>query len=400
MSPASDIVSSSSGRMPRAIWMLGFVSLFMDVSSELIHALLPLFLVTTLGVSVLTVGIIEGCAEATTSIVKIFSGAISDWIGRRKPLVVLGYGLAAVTKPLFPLVAAVEPVVAARLLDRIGKGIRGAPRDALVADIAPLSLRGAAFGLRQSLDTVGGLLGPLLATLLMLWLADDIRAVLWFAVLPAFLALGLLLFGVSEPVRLDPVGPSRFPISRTELARLGGAYWGVVLLGAVFTLARFSEAFLVLRAQESGLPLAWVPLVMVVMSAAYAASAYPAGWLSDRMDRRLLLAFGIVLLIVADLLLAGQVGLPGLMAGVALWGLHMGFTQGLLATLVADVAPVELRGTAFGMFNLVCGLMILAASILAGLLWSKLGSSATFLAGALFASVTLVGMLSLRRWLR
>lgn len=397
MSPAPDTVTSSSGRMPRAIWTLGLVSLFMDVSSELIHALLPLFLVTTLGVSVLAVGIIEGFAEATASIVKIFSGAVSDWIGRRKPLVVLGYALAAFTKPLFPLAAAVEPVVAARLLDRIGKGIRGAPRDALVADIAPPSLRGAAFGLRQSLDTVGGLLGPLLAILLMLWLADDIRAVLWFAVLPAFLALALLVFGVSEPAHQDAAGPSRFPISRAELARLGGAYWWVVLLGAVFTLARFSEAFLILRAQESGLSLAWVPAVMVAMSAAYAASAYPAGWLSDRMDRRRVLAVGLVLLIAADLLLAGRVGLWAMMAGAALWGLHMGFTQGLLATLVADVAPVELRGTAFGMFNLVCGLTMLAASALAGLLWGELGSSATFLAGALFAAIALAGLLLVRR---
>lgn len=391
MIPAAN--APTSQQMPRAIWTLGLVSLFMDISSELIHALLPLFLVTTLGVSVLTVGLIEGFAEATASITKIFSGALSDWIGKRKPLVVLGYGLAALTKPLFPLASTVGLVLTARLLDRIGKGIRDAPRDALVADIAPPALRGAAFGLRQSLDTVGGLLGPLLAILLMLWLADDIRAVLWFAVLPAFLALALLMFGVSEPARQDAAGPSRFPISRAELEKLGSAYWWVVLVGAVFTLARFSEAFLVLRAQEFGLSLAWVPAVMVVMSAAYATSAYPAGWLSDRMDRRLLLVVGLVLLIAADLLLAGQVGLWGLMAGVALWGLHMGFTQGLLATLVADVAPIALRGTAFGMFNLVCGLMMLAASALAGLLWSELGSSATFLAGALFAAIALVGLL-------
>ena len=400
MTPSPDApanaIAPSSKQMPRAIWTLGLVSLFMDISSELIHALLPLFLVTTLGVSVLTVGIIEGFAEATASIVKIFSGAISDWIGKRKPLVVLGYGLAAFTKPLFPLASAVETVVAARLLDRIGKGIRGAPRDALVADIAPPALRGAAFGLRQSLDTVGGLLGPLLAILLMLWFADDIRTVLWFAVLPAFLAFALLVFGVSEPARRGAADPSRFPVGRAELAKLGRAYWWVVLVGAVFTLARFSEAFLILRAQEFDLSLAWIPAVMVVMSAAYAASAYPAGWLSDRMDRRRLLVVGLALLIAADLLLAGQVGLWGLMVGVALWGLHMGFTQGLLATLVADVSPVELRGTAFGMFNLVCGLAMLAASALAGLLWSELGSSATFLAGALFAALTSAGLLLAR----
>ncbi len=344
--------------MPRAIWTLGLVSLFMDISSELIHALLPVFLVTTLGVSVLTVGIIEGFAEATASITKIFSGAISDWIS---------------------------------------KGIRGAPRDALVADIAPPALRGAAFGLRQALDTVGGLLGPLLAILLMLLFADDIRTVLWFAVLPAFLAFALLAFGVSEPARRDTAARAPFPISRTELGKLGRAYWWVVVVGTIFNLARFSEAFLILRAQEFGLSIAWVPVVMVVMSAAYAASAYPAGCLSDRVDRRRVLIVGLALLIAADLLLAGEVGLWGMMAGVALWGLHMGFTQGLLATLVADAAPAALRGTAFGMFNLVCGLAMLVASALAGLLWSELGSAATFLAGALFAAVALAGLLLTRR---
>lgn len=368
--------------VPSTVWTLGFVSLLMDVSSELIHALLPLFLVTTLGVSVTVVGIVEGLAEATTSITKVFSGALSDWIGRRKPLVVLGYGLAALTKPLFPLASGAELVIAARFMDRIGKGIRGAPRDALVTDVTPPELRGAAFGLRQSLDTIGGFIGPLLAIALMLWLADDIRSVLWFAVVPAVLAFGLVAVGVSEPEHHATGERRRFPINRQELIKLGRGYWWVVAIGSVFTLARFSEAFLVLRAQESGLSLAWVPLVMVVMSLAYAASAYPAGVVSDQLDRRHVLLVGVGLLAVADLVLAGSFGTWGVMIGAGIWGAHMGFTQGLLAALVADTAPDDLRGTAFGLFNLICGGMTLIASVLAGYLWSRFGAPVTFLTGA------------------
>ena len=364
----------------------------MDISSEMIHALLPIFLVATLGVSVLTVGIIEGVAEATVSVTKVFSGVISDWIGKRKPLVMLGYGLATFTKPLFPLASNVILVVVARFLDRVGKGIRDAPRDALVTDIAPTDLRGAAFGLRQSLDTIGALIGPLLAIALMLWFTNDIRTVLWFAVVPAVLAFALLAFGVSEPARGSSTEPRRFPISRPELAKLSKTYWWVVIVGAVFTLARFSEAFLVLRAQSLGFSLAWIPVVMVVMGIAYAASAYPAGVLSDHIERRPVFVVGVAILILADLLLSGLFGVLGVLGGVALWGVHMGFTQGLLSALVADTAPIELRGTAFGVFNLICGVMTLAASVVAGLLWSQFGAPAAFLAGAAFTALALIGL--------
>lgn len=382
-------------RMPPSIWALGFVSLLMDISSELIHSLLPVFLVTGLGASMLVVGLLEGAAEATALIVKVFSGALSDWWGRRKPLAVLGYSLGAVTKPLFALATTVEPVVVARLLDRVGKGIRGAPRDALVADIAPPELRGAAFGLRQSLDTVGAFLGPLLAMGLMLLWANDFHAVFWVAVIPAFLCVILLVLGVQEPER--PAGTARTnPIRRENLRRLPPAYWWVVGIGAVFTLARFSEAFLVLRAQQGGLPLAWVPLVLIVMNLIYALGAYPFGKLADRVDHRKLLAWGLALLIGADLLLAwSDRGLP-VWGGVVLWGLHMAMTQGLLATMVADTAPADLRGTAFGMFNLVSGLAMLVASALAGLLWDQWGASWTFIAGIAF-SLTALALLLLGR---
>jgi MFS family permease len=368
-------------RIPRSIWMLGFVSLCMDVSSELIHSLLPVFMVTSLGASALAVGIVEGIAESTALVVKVFSGTLSDYLGRRKALAVLGYGLGALSKPLFALAFSVQWVLGARFIDRIGKGIRGAPRDALVADLAPPEIRGAAFGLRQSLDTVGAFLGPLLAVLLMVLWAGDFRAVFWFAVIPAVLSVLLLIFGVREP---SPAGGGRKavnPVRWEALRELGGAYWFVVLAGAVFTLARFSEAFLILRAQQLGLPDAYAPLVLVAMNVVYALSAYPFGQLADRMSHVRLLALGLVVLVAADAVLALASGLPAVALGVALWGLHMGMTQGLLATMVADTAPAALRGTAFGFFNLASGAAMLAASVLAGLLWDQLGAAATFWAG-------------------
>ena len=386
--------------LPSTIWALGFVSLLMDVSSEMIHALLPVYLVTTLGMSALSVGFIEGIAEATASITKVFSGAISDWLGRRKLLAILGYGLAAFTKPVFPLAQTVGWVVAARFLDRVGKGLRGAPRDALIADVAPPHMRGASFGLRQSLDTVGAFLGPLAAIGIMWWTFDNVRAVFWVAVVPAFAALVLIVLAVREPKRPAHIRRVRAPLSLAELRRLGGPYWWVVAVAAVFTLARFSEAFLVLRAQSGGLPEMWIPAVLVIMNVVYAFSAYPAGVLSDRLDRPRMLAIGLLVLVAADLVLAFASGLTGIGLGVVLWGLHMGLTQGLIATLVAEVAPAELRGTAFGLLNLLIGLATLAASIIAGALWNVHGPSSTFLAGAGFAGVTLLGLTAVQARLR
>jgi MFS family permease len=383
--------------IPGEIWVLGLVSLLMDVSSEMIHTLLPVYLVTVLGTSALTVGVIEGIAEATASTTKVFSGALSDWLGKRKFLTALGYGLAACTKPVFPLASSVGWLIAARFIDRVGKGIRDAPRDALIADITPAQLRGASFGLRQSLDTVGALLGPLSAIGLMWLTADHFTTVFWVAVIPAFLSFGLIAVAVKEPERKQGLRQVHMPLSRNELGRLSATYWWVAAVAAVFTLARFSEAFLVLRAQSTGLPLMLVPLVMVIMNIAYAVSAYPAGALSDRMDRVTILILGLVLLLIADLILALAPGLIGLFAGVILWGLHMGFTQGLLAALIADTAPEELRGTAYGMFNLVTGIALLAASVVAGALWDAVGPQGTFLGGAAFTILTLVGLLPVRR---
>jgi MFS family permease len=378
--------------VPRGVWTLGFVSLFMDVSSEMIHALLPLYLVTVLGASTLAVGLIEGVAEATAMIVKVFSGALSDWLGKRKLLAALGYGLAAFTKPVFPLATNLGWIVAARFVDRIGKGIRGAPRDALIADITPAHARGASYGLRQALDTVGAFVGPLAAIGLMLLTANNFIMVFWIAVIPAFLSLALILFGVAEPRRERRPGGTEPRLRWSEARRLSPAYWGVVAIAAVLTLARFSEAFLVLRAQNVGMPIAWAPAVMIVMNVVYALTAYPAGAISDRLDRTKVILLGAALLIAADLALAFAGGMPLLMVGVLFWGLHMGLTQGLLAALVADTAPENLRGVAFGLFNFACGGALLVASVVAGALWDIYGPAATFLAGAGFTAVALLGL--------
>ena len=289
--------------IPTGIWLLGLVSLLMDISSESVHAIFPIYLVTVLGTSALTVGIIEGIAEATAAITKVFSGALSDWLGKRKFLAAAGYGLAAFTKPIFPLATTVGWLVAARFIDRIGKGIRGAPRDALIADIAPPDKRGASFGLRQTLDTVGAFLGPLLAILLMWLTADNFKAVFWVAVVPAFVSFGLIALAVREPDRPGGLRKVHSPLSRAELARLGSGYWLIVAVATVFTLARFSEAFLILRSVSVGLPIYLAPIVMVLMNLVYSLAAYPAGTLSDRMDRTTVLAIGMATLVIADLFL-------------------------------------------------------------------------------------------------
>lgn len=382
---------STLKRIPRGVWVLGFVSLLMDISSEMIHSLLPLFLVTTLGVSVFTVGVIEGVAEATALITKVFSGVLSDYLGRRKGLAVLGYGLGALSKPVFAMATGVGWVVAARFADRVGKGIRGAPRDALVADVTPPELRGAAFGLRQALDTIGAFTGPLLAVVLMLVWQNDFRAVFWVAVVPGVAAVAVLAFGLREPASQLRQRRTN-PLNREGLRKLDRAFWWVVAIGALFMLARFSEAFLVLRAQGLGVPLALVPLVMVAMNVVYAGCAYPLGKLADRMSHQKLLGLSLVILMGADAVLALATHWSALLAGVALWGVHMGMSQGLLAAMVADRAPAELRGTAYGFFNLVSGLAMLMSSALAGLLWEVWGPSMTFWAGACFCLAALLAM--------
>ena len=379
--------------LPAGIWFLGFVSLFMDMSSELIHSLLPVFMSTVLGASMATIGIIEGAGEAAAAMTKVFSGAVSDYFGKRKLLVVIGYGLAAITKPVFPLAMSIGWVFTGRFVDRIGKGIRGAPRDALVADITPEGLRGAAFGLRQSLDSAGAFIGPLIALVFMALLADNLRLVLWVAVVPAVIAVVLLLFGVKDPEGTKIRRNVRNPLSLVNARHLSLRFWLIVLLGAVFTLARFSEAFLILRARDTGLAIGYIPLVMIVMNLVYTATAYPAGAAADRHSQRRLLIAGLFILLSADVVLAAA-GTPWtVFIGAALWGLHMGLTQGLFAKLVADNAPADMRGTAFGFFNLINGAAVLFASMIAGALWTAFGAPATFLAGGSFALLAAIGLI-------
>jgi len=353
----------------------------MDVSSEMVHALLPLFLTGTLGASVLVVGAIEGIGEAAASIVKVFSGYVSDRIGRRKPLILLGYALGALSKPLFAIAGAPVIVLAARFTDRIGKGIRGAPRDALIADVTPAILRGRAFGLRQSLDTAGAVIGPLCAVGLMALLANNMRIIFWLALIPGLIAVLLVVFRVDDLDASD-VQAAPPPIRLQDLKSLRTPFWQIVALGVVFMLARFSEAFLILRAHQLGHPLYLAPLVLVAMNLVYSAGAYPAGILSDRVSSSRLLTISLLTLIAADLCLALSDSVIGVFSGITLWGAHMALSQGLLSKLVADRAPPHLRASAFGLFNLCSGLSLLGASLLAGLLWTTFGATTTFLTGA------------------
>jgi MFS family permease len=374
--------------IPRGVWILGFVSLLMDVSSEMIHGLLPVYLTAVLGAGAIAVGLIEGVAESTALIVKVLSGALSDRWRNRQGLAATGYGLAAFTKPLFALASGPGLVFFARFVDRIGKGIRGAPRDALIADLTPKEIRGAAFGLRQSLDTVGAFAGPLLAIALMLAWHDDFRAVFWIAVIPAVASFLLIAFGVREPeapVAAERGAKGAVRFDRAILRTLGPAFWGVTAAGAALTLARFSEAFLVLRAVDLQLGEAYAPAVLVVMNVVYALVSYPVGRMADRAAPSSLLLWGVAFLVASDVFLALAANLGLAWVGIALWGLHMGFTQGVLAAMVAHASPPQLRGTAFGVFNLASGVAMLVSSVLAGALWSWLGPAATFWTGAFFA---------------
>ncbi len=347
--------------------------------------------------SMVTIGLVEGLAEATGLVTKIFSGALSDFLGRRKFLVVLGYGLSALTKPIFPLANSLGWVMVARFADRVGKGIRGAPRDALVADLAPPELRGAAYGLRQTFDSIGAFMGPALAVVFMAWFANDLRATLWIGVFPALIAVAILFLGLREPDSIQPTLDKRawFPLAGAR--KLGSRFWLIVFLGAVFSLARFSEAFLILRGKSVGLAIGHAPIVLILMNIVYAALSYPAGIAADRMNKRMLLVLGLGVLIIADIVLAKAVSASLVFVGASLWGLHMAMTQGLFSKMIADSCPVNLRGTAFGVFNLVGGLSILMASVLAGALWDHFGASATFLAGASFAALTAFGLLGFNR---
>ncbi len=379
--------------LPRGVVALGLVSLFNDISSEMIHGLLPVFLVSVLGAGTVMVGLIEGLGEAVASITKLFSGMFSDSMGQRKPLVVAGYSLATLSKPMFALAPAAGWVLGARIADRIGKGIRGAPRDALIGDIAPPEMHGAAYGLRQSLDDIGAVIGPLIAMALMWASGDNFRLVFWVALVPGLAAVTLLILYVDEPAEKRAPGKERPRTDWRAIGQLGGAFWAIVAAGGVLTLARFSLAFIILRAQDRGLALALIPMVLILVHLVSSFASYPMGLLADRANKRVLLVAGFVVLIAADVVLALGQGLGAIMFGVGLWGLHLGVSQGLLSALVAETAPMQLRGTGFGVFNLVNGLTLLLASLIAGVVWQHFGPAATFGASAAVAGAGLVSFL-------
>ncbi len=381
-------MKENSHKLPRSIWALGLVSLFMDTSSETVHGLLPVFLVSVLGASMTSLGLLEGIAESTALIFKVFSGPLSDWIGRRKPLVMIGYTMGALSKPIFALAGSLPWVFGARIFDRIGKGIRGAPRDALVADLAPPALRGRAFGLRQSLDTVGAFLGPMLAIALMWITQNNYREIFWFATIPGLIAVSVLFFGVQEK-ETEPKDSIHRRIRFSDLKTFPSSFWFVTSAGALFQIARFSEAFLILRAKDFGLTLSLAPVVLIIMNITYAISAYPVGHWSDKIKREWFLFVGLFILCFSDLMLGFAGSLSTVLIGIILWGLHLGLTQGTLVTLVADTCAPSFRGTAYGIFNLFSAVALLIASLMAGILWDQVGPKATFLVGAMVSASAL-----------
>jgi MFS family permease len=398
MTASSLQTAAARGRIPATVWVLGIVSLLMDVSSEMVQTLLPFYLVSVLGASALAVGFIEGLSVAIATTTKLFSGIIADWTRRRKALAVLGYGLGALSKLAFPFATSVGWIVAAKALDRVGKGIRGTPRDALIADVTPQEIRGAAFGLRKSLDTVGGFIGPLAAIGLMFALDGNVLAIYWIAVVPAFLSVFILVIGVKEPREPVAAKAAALPLRISDIIRLNSSVWLVIIAASMLTFARFSEAFLLLKSQEAGFMPAWIPVTMVVMHAVYGLTAYPAGRLSDAIGRSGILAASVGVLALAYVALAFAGSIPMFLVGVVLWGLHMGLSQGLLATLIADAAPPSLKGTAFGVFNLMTGIAVLTGNVIAGLLWDSYGSFGTFGAGAVLSLIALLIVTLVWRW--
>jgi len=372
-------------KIPKSIWTLGIVSLFMDISSEIIHSLLPIFMVSILGSSIIAIGIVEGISEATFLLIRIFSGVLSDYLGKRKIISVIGYGISALSKPLFPLANSVSLILIARFFDRLGKGVRESPRDALIGDIAPKSIRGACFGLRQSLDTIGALIGPIVAILGLLIFSNNIRAILWVSVIPAILSVVIFIVGIHDVEHKYTEDEKTFIFKFKNIFKIGTEYWQIVLIGGLLNLARFSDAFLILKAYELGLPITYVPLVMVLMNCFYAVSSYPAGILSDNINRKFILIIGIVFLIIADLVLAFTDSTWMLALGVGFWGMHMAFTKGILDAMVTDTASIRLLGSAYGIFNFVCGIAVLFASIISGVLWQVYGPFYSFSVGAFLA---------------
>ena len=373
--------------IPRNVWALGIVSLLMDLSSEMILSILPIFLVTGLGISVLSLGLIEGLAEGVASVIKAFSGALSDYLKKRKILIVIGYGISTLTKPFFALASTATWIFTARFVDRLGKGIRGAPRDSLIADSTSTKIRGTAYSLRQSLDTLGALLGPIIAIIILYLTTNNFRFVLWFAVIPAVLCIVVLIFGVKETTLKKNISSKKSYFLFKNFSKITPVIWLFFLIVFILNLGHFSEAFLLLRSQEIGLKVSFIPIVFVVMNVAYAIVAVPFGHLADRGGFFILIVCGFLILVLADIILALTNSVGWMFVGIIFWGIHLGMTQGLLLAMISKLSPLELRGTSFGLFHAITGIALLIASLIAGYLWQYYNSGLIFFVSAIITSV-------------
>jgi MFS family permease len=367
----------------------------MDLSSEMILSILPIFLVTGLGVSVLTLGLIEGLAEGVASVIKAFSGALSDYLKKRKILVVIGYGLSTLTKPFFALASTATWIFVARFVDRLGKGIRGAPRDSLIADSTSTKIRGTAYSLRQTLDTLGAVLGPIFAIIILYLTTNNFRLVLWFAVIPAVLCIVVLIFGVKESTLKKNISRKKSYFLFENFLKITPVIWLFFLTVFILNLGHFSEAFLLLRSQEIGLKVSFIPVVFVVMNVAYAIVAVPFGHLADRGGFFILIVCGFLILVLADIILALTNSVGWMFVGIIFWGIHLGMTQGLLLAMISKLSPLELRGTSFGLFHAISGVALLTASLIAGYLWQYYYSGLIFFVSAI---ITLVGITTFFLW--
>jgi MFS family permease len=369
---------SERGGLGRNVYALALVSFFTDVSSEMIYPLLPVFLTSVLGASAGFIGAIEGAAESVAALLKLASGWWSDRVKRRKGFVVFGYALASVVRPLVAIAQSATQVLAIRVTDRVGKGVRNSPRDALIADSVPPTMRGRAFGVRSAADNAGALLGPLIAFALLTWFGLSLRSVFWWSAVPAGLAIVVAIVGVRDVAKRE--GQSS---KKSELrSGMGGRFWAFLAIVFVFTLGNSTDAFLLLRARDLGVPIAMAPILWAVLNAVKSVSNIPGGALSDRIGRRPLLIAGWAVYALVYYLFARATHAWQAWALFAGYGIFFGLTEGAELALVADVAPHDRRGAAFGWYYLAIGIGALPASLIFGAVWDRFGAGRAFDLGA------------------
>ncbi|OYV74113.1 MAG: MFS transporter [Gemmatimonadetes bacterium 21-71-4] len=378
----------SPHRLGRNVVALGLVSFFTDVSSEMIYPLLPLFLTMTLGASAAFVGAIEGTAESISALLKLASGWWSDRVGARKPFVLVGYVIASVTRPLIAIAQSATQVLAIRVGDRVGKGLRNSPRDALIADSVDPSIRGRAYGFQRAWDNAGAMVGPLVAFGLLQWEGLTMRHVFWLALVPGAIAVAVVIWGVREvPKR---VASSGAPLDLSQ--PMGGRFWAFMAVIFVFTLGNSTDAFLLLRARQLGVPISLMPIIWALLNGVKTVTNTPGGALSDRIGRKPTLVIGWLFYAAVYLAFAHASRQWHAWALFAVYGLYFGFSEGAERALVSDVVPAERRGTAFGWFNLAVGLGALPASLIFGEIWDHVGPGAAFTLGASLALAAAVGI--------